>query len=76
MCTTGTDFVSLAEAAVVLKTTEPRILMMLKQHQLLGRQDGSEWRIDKASLAVCGTLGPGGFTMAGCGGGCGGCGGH
>lgn len=77
MCTAGTDFVSLAEAAALLKTTEPRILMMLKNNQLLGRQEEGDWCVDKASLGICGKPKPADFRKTGCGGGCGGgCGSH
>ena len=78
MCTAGTDFVSLAEAAALLETTEPRILMMLKNNQLIGRQEEGNWSVDKASLQLCGKPKPSDFRKTGCGGGCGGggCGGH
>lgn len=76
MCTAGTDFVSLAEAAALLETTAPRILMMLKNNQLIGRQEESGWSVDKASLAICGKPNASDFRKAGCGGCGGGCGGH
>ena len=78
MCTGGTEFVSIAEAAVYLETTETRILMMLKKQELGGRQDDGFWQIDKASLQLCGKPKPSDFKKTGCGGGCGsgGCGGH
>lgn len=83
MCEAGT-FVSLAEAAALLETTETRILMMLKKKELLGTLENDVWQVDKVSLQLCGkpkaadVVRPGG-----CGGGCsggsgggGGCGGH
>lgn len=76
MCTAGTDVVSLAEAAALLETTEPRILMMLKKNELIGRQEEGGWSVDKASLAICGKPKSSDFRKTGCGGGCGGCGGH
>ena len=80
MCTAGTDFITITEAASCLETTETRILMMLKKNELAGSQDESgSWQIDKASLQLCGKPKPSDFTKTGCGGGCGsggGCGGH
>lgn len=77
MCTAGTDFVSLTEAAALLETTEPRILMLLKSNQLLGCLEEGVWVVDRASLAICGTPKPSDFRKTGCCGGCGsgGCGG-
>jgi len=79
MCTAGTDFITIAEAAGYLETTETRILMMLKKQELTGSQDASgSWLIDKASLQLCGKPRPADIVKKGCGGGCGsgGCGGH
>lgn len=79
MCTAGTEFITIAEAAGYLETTETRILMMLKKQELTGSQDDSgNWQIDKASLQLCGKPKPSDFRKTGCGGGCGsgGCGGH
>jgi DNA-binding IclR family transcriptional regulator len=78
MCTAGTNFITIAEAAGYLETTETRILMMLKKQELIGRQDESgSWQIDKASLQLCGKPRPADIVKKGCGGGCGsGCGGH
>lgn len=82
MCEAGT-FVPIAEAARMLETTEMRVLMMLKKQELVGRQEGDSWLVEKQSLQLCGkpkaadVVRPGG-----CGGGCsgggngGGCGGH
>lgn len=78
MCTAGT-LISIDEAAAYLETTETRILMMLKNKELIGSQDNSgSWQIDKASLQLCGKPKPSDFRKTGCGGGCGsgGCGGH
>ena len=71
MCTAKSDVVSLAEAAALLETTEPRILMMLKNNQLIGHQEQGNWSVDKASLALCSKPKPSDFRTAGCGGGCG-----
>jgi len=77
MCRAGTAFISLAEAAAYLKTTEPRILMMLKNNQLMGRQEEGGWVVDRASLQLCDQPKPSDFKKTGCGGGCGGsCSGH
>lgn len=81
MCEAGT-YVPLAEAARLLETTEMRILMMLKRQELVGRQDGDAWLVEKASLHLCGkpkaseVVRPGGCGGCGGGGGDGGCGGH
>ena len=82
MCEAGTNFVPIAEAALLLETTEMRVLMMLKNKELEGKLEEEAWYVDKASLQLCGkpkaadVVRPGG-----CGGGCsggsgGGCGGH
>jgi hypothetical protein len=78
MCTAGTEFISISEAAAYLETTETRILMMLKKQELVGKQDDDVWYVDKASLQLCGKPKPSDFKKTGCGGGCGsgGCGGH
>lgn len=78
MCTPRTDFVTIADAAAFLATTETRILMMLKKQQLVGRHENDGWLVDKASLDLCGKPSPSDFRKTGCGGGCGsgGCGGH
>ena len=82
MCESGT-YVSLAEAANLLETTEMRVLMMLRNHELVGVEESDGWQVEKVSLQLCGkpkasdVVRPGG-----CGGGCGGgqkkggCGGH
>lgn len=76
MCTAGT-MISIDEAAEFLATTETRILMMLKKQELAGTQsDDGTWMIDKASLQLCGKPKPSDIVKTGCGGGCGGCGGH
>jgi hypothetical protein len=79
MCTAGKQFISIAETAAFLETTETRVLMMLKKQELAGSQDeNGAWQIDKASLQLCGKPKPADFTKTGCGGGCGsgGCGNH
>ena len=74
---------TIAEAALLLETTEMRVLMLLKKEELAGKMVEDAWYVDKASLQLCGkpkaadVVRPGG-----CGGGCsgggsgGGCGGH
>lgn len=52
MCDSGT-FITIAEAAQLLETTETRILMMLKKNELLGKQENECWYVDKASLGLC-----------------------
>jgi len=78
MCRSQAEFITIAEAAGYLETTETRILMMLKKNELSGMQDDDGWKIDKASLQLCGKPQPSDIAKKGCGGGCGngGCGGH
>lgn len=74
MCQTG-DVLTVAEAARLLETTEMRVLMMLRNQELAGTQQGDSWLVEKVSLELCGKPKPSGIV--GCGGGCrGGCGGH
>jgi hypothetical protein len=76
MCEAGTSFIPLADAARLLKTTEMRVLMMLKRHELTGKLEDGLWYVDRSSLQLCDTpkpadiVGPG--RCGGCGGGCGG----
>jgi len=77
MCEAGTSFVPLAEAARVLETTEMRILMMLKKHELLGKLEDDAWYVDRTSLHLCDKPKAEDIVKPGCGGGCSsGCGGH
>ena len=72
MCETGT-FITAAEAARLLETTEMRVLMMLKRNELSGRQENDAWLVDKQSLQQCGKPKPVDIVRpGGCGGGCGG----
>lgn len=78
MCTPGTEFVEIAQAALQLETTEMRVLMMLKKNELQGKMEDGVWYVDKASLNLCGKPHAADVVRkGGCGGGCGsGCGGH
>jgi hypothetical protein len=71
-------FVTIAEAAQLLETTETRILMMLKKQELQGRLEDDVWHVDKISLGLCKKPNAADVVKpGGCGGGCGsGCGGH
>jgi hypothetical protein len=81
MCETGTSFMTIAEAAQLLETTEMRVLMMLKKNELQGKMEDEAWYVDRSTLNLsdkpkaADIVSPGG-----CGGGCGGnssgCGGH
>jgi hypothetical protein len=78
MCEAGTNYVPIAEAALLLETTEMRVLMMLKKNELQGKMEDEAWYVDRSSLNLCnkpkaadivkpggcGTCGPG------CGSGC------
>jgi hypothetical protein len=77
MCNAGTSFISVADAAKLLETTEMRVLMMLKRRELSGRLEDDGWYVDRASLKLCARPKPSDIVKPGCGGGCGsGCGGH
>ncbi|HIJ94350.1 MAG TPA: hypothetical protein HPP94_01140 [Desulfuromonadales bacterium] len=81
MCEAGTNFVPIAEAALLLETTEMRVLMMLKKNELAGKNEDDAWYVDRSSLKLCekpkaaDIVRPGGCG-GGCGGSSGGCGGH
>jgi hypothetical protein len=83
MCEAGTDFVPIAEAALLLETTEMRVLMMLKKNELTGKNEDEAWYVDRSSLKLCEKPKAADIVRpGGCGGGCssggnsGGCGGH
>ncbi|MGB4598502.1 MAG: hypothetical protein WBI04_00825 [Trichlorobacter sp.] len=76
MCAPGTVFVPIAEAANLLATTETRVLMMLKKNELAGKQEDDGWHVDRSSLQCCDKPQASDIVKPGCGGGCGGCGGH
>ncbi len=70
------EFISISEAAGYLETTETRVLMMLKKHELVGWLHDDGWYIDKTSLQLCGKPMPSDFIKTACCGGCSGCSGH
>jgi hypothetical protein len=77
MCEAGT-FITIAEAAQMLETTETRILMMLKKIELQGKMEDGGWYVDRSSLNLCNKpqasdiVKPGGCGIcgSGCGSGC------
>ena len=78
MCVAGTNFVPIADAALLLETTGMRLLMMLRKNELIGKMVEEAWYVDRSSINLCNkpkaadVVKPGG-----CGGGCGsGCGSH
>jgi len=73
-----TTLVSVKDAAVFLKTTETRILMMLRQGFLLGRMEEDVWMVEQTSLQGCRQPQAADIVRpGGCSGSCGtGCGGH
>lgn len=72
MCEAGT-YISCPEAAQLLKTTETRILMMLKSGELSGKPGDDGWQVEKVSLDLCNKPTAGDIVKPGrCGGGCGG----
>jgi len=77
MCESGT-FITVAEGAQLLETTETRILMMLKKNELKGKMVDETWFVDKLSLGLCHKPKAADLVRTGgCGGGCGsGCGRH
>lgn len=78
MCEKGTSFITAAEAAQLLETTEMRVLMMLKKKELEGKLEDETWYVDRASLQLCEKPKAADIVRpGGCGGGCSsGCGGH
>ena len=84
MCVAGTNFVPITEAALLLETTEMRVLMMLKKNELQGKMVDEAWYVDRSSLKLCDKPKASDIVKpGGCGGGCGngsgngsGCGGH
>lgn len=76
MCESGTSYVSLAEAAKLLETTEMRVLMMLKKNELQGKMENDAWQVDRSSLQLCAKPRASDIVRPGCGGGCGGGCGH
>ena len=81
MCESGTSFVPIAEAALLLETTEMRVLMMLKKKELQGKMEDEAWYVDRSSLDLCNKPKAADIVKpGGCGGGCSGnssgCGGH
>ncbi|MSN25006.1 MAG: hypothetical protein GJV46_03970 [Geobacter sp.] len=82
MCEAGTNYVPIAEAALLLETTEMRVLMMLKKKELEGKLEDEAWYVDRSSLKLCEKPKASDIVKpGGCGGGCGGgsangCGGH
>ena len=68
MCTAGTSFVSIAEAAQLLETTEMRVLMMLKKNELQGKNEDEAWYVDRSSLQLCAKPKAEDIVKPGCGG--------
>lgn len=48
-----TDYLAIAEAAEKLETTVTKILMLLKNNDLKGKEIEGEWFIEPDSLACC-----------------------
>jgi len=80
MCEAGTNYIPIAKAALLLETTEMRVLMMLKKNELQGKMEDEAWYVDRSSLNLCNKPKAADIVKpGGCGGGCGsnnGCGGH
>ncbi len=76
MCEHGTadSYITLAQAAALLKTTETRVLMMLKRKELWGKLEGDAWLVEHKSLQSCTPSSPAHGVTHCCGSGCGGCG--
>lgn len=69
----GKTFVEIGQAAGLLGTTIPRVLMLLKQGKLVGEMLDGEWYLDSQQLALLqgAVLPP--VAPAACGSGCAGC---
>lgn len=78
MCPGETTLVNVKEAAVLLETTETRILMMVRQGVLVGQLVDDIWVVERSALQACRPPQAADIVRpGGCGGGCGsGCGGH
>ncbi len=74
MCDTEQEYISLAQAAQMLETTETRVLMMLKRKEIWGKLEDDIWYVEKKSVQSCTPSSPGEGVTSCCGGGCGGCG--
>ncbi len=72
----GVDYAPASEAANELKTTELRVLMLIKQKSLTGCMADGEWFVSRESLACLKTHGLDPIQKQKCGSGCssGGCG--
>lgn len=53
MCDVKTDFVPIAEAALLLGTTEALVLTMLKSNELQGKVVNEVWYVEHSSLDLC-----------------------
>ena len=62
----GTPHISAAEAAAQLKTTLPRVLMLLKSGALSGCQVDGEWFVSLPSLACAQAHGTDQHVARGC----------
>lgn len=49
----GTDYLTIAEAAENLGTTATKILMLLKNNDLKGKEIEGAWFVEPESLACC-----------------------
>lgn len=78
MSESGTTFVTLAEAARLLDTTEIRVLTMLEKNELQGKMVAVAWYVDRSSINLhekpkaAGIVSAGGCGICGsrCGNGC------
>lgn len=55
-CTENKNVLTITEAAAALKTTIPKILMLLKNGALKGELVDGEWEIDAVSICTCPSL--------------------
>ncbi len=75
MCETEDKYISLAQAAQALETTETRVLMMLKRKELWGKLEDDIWSVERESVQACRPSSPAEGITSCCGSGCSGCGG-
>lgn len=62
----GIEYLTAAEAATHLNTTPLRVLMLVKEQQLMGRQVGDAWYISRPSLDCVAVHGIGRPAAKGC----------
>ena len=66
----GTSYLTVKMAAEALATTEMRVLMLMREKELIGVQLEGEWLVTADSVAGCLAKPPGPKAVADCASGC------